>query len=411
MTKDDGRKGQLAGGSPPADEPLARRNTWGFGLGTLGRDMVAAMVTMFLMVYLTEVLDLTNSTLAAVTVVLVVLRVFDAVNDPVMGLIVDNTRSRFGKFKPWIAGGAVAWALGTALLFTDFGLEGVAFVLAFTACYLVWEIAYTVNDISYYGMVPALSRSQSERERIGVVARLCANIGMFAVVVGIVPITNALEDVLGSATSAWLVFAVAISVIMLAFQTVTLVATRQRVGTDSPPPTRLSELFAVIARNDQLLWVTAAMFLFMTGFTATAGFGLYYFTYIYGDEGMYAIFAAILGITQIAGLLSFPLVAAKLTRRQVFTLASGVCGRVHPLRLCRHVDRAHRHRRGRDLLRAGLHPAAHHDVHRRLRRIRAVETRPTQRIRHLLAATVPLQGGERGGERHRRAHAHRLRHQ
>lgn len=310
---------------PRADEPLSRRNTWGFGLGTLGRDMVAAMVTMFLMVYLTEVLDLSNSTLAAVTVVLVVLRVFDAVNDPVMGLIVDNTRSRFGKFKPWIAGGAVAWAFGTALLFTDFRLEGAAFVIAFTACYLVWEIAYTVNDISYYGMVPALSRNQTEREKIGVVARMCANIGMFAVVVGIVPITNALEDAFGSATSAWLVFAVAISVIMLAFQAITLVATRQRVGTDAPPPTRLSELFAVIARNDQLLWVTAAMFLFMTGFTATAGFGLYYFTYIYGDEGMYAIFAAILGITQIAGLLSFPLFAARLSRRQVFTLASGVC--------------------------------------------------------------------------------------
>ena len=278
VTDDDGRPTGI--GDEPAlqDEPLTRRNVWGFGLGTLGRDMAAAMVTMFLMVYLTEVLDLPNSTLAAVTVVLVVLRLFDAVNDPVMGLIVDNTRTRYGKFKPWIVGGAVAWALGTALLFTDFGLTGAAFVIAFTACYLLWEIAYTVNDISYYGMVPALSRNQTEREKIGVVARLCANIGMFSVVVGIVPITNALESALGSGTRAWLVFAVAISAIMLAFQAITVVATRQKVGTDAPPPTRLSELFAVIARNDQLMWVTAAMFLFMTGFTATAGFGLYDFT-------------------------------------------------------------------------------------------------------------------------------------
>jgi len=317
-----------AGAAPavPTDTPSQRRrNAWGFGLGTLGRDMIGALVTMFLMVYLTEVLDLPDSTLGAVTVVLVVLRLFDAVNDPVMGLVVDNTRTRWGKFKPWIAGGALLWAPATVLLFADFGLEGAAFVAAFTACYLLWEIAYTVNDISFYGMVPSLSRAQDERERIGVVTRLCANIGLFSVVVGIVPITDALEGALGSARAAWLVFAAALGVIMLAFQSITLLATRQQVGAEVPRPTRLSELFGVLAKNDQLMWVTLAMFFFMTGFTATAGFGLYYFTYIYGDASMYSVFAAILGGAQILGLLTFPWVSARRTRRQVFSIASIAC--------------------------------------------------------------------------------------
>lgn len=305
--------------------PLERRNVWGFGLGTLGRDMVAAMVTMFLMVYLTEVLDLPNSTLAAVTVVLVIMRLFDAVNDPVMGLVVDNTRTRWGKFKPWIAGGALAWAAATVLMFSDWGVSGAAFVLVFTLVYLLWEIAYTVNDISYYGMVPALSREQRQRERIGVVARICANAGMFAIVVAIVPVTNALADALGSEQRAWQLLAITICAVMLGFQSITLLATRQKVGAVVPPPTRLRELVGVIARNDQLLWVTAAMFLFMSGYTATASLGLYYFTYIYGDEGMYPVFAAILGITQIAGLLAFRPVSARLTRRQVHGLASVSC--------------------------------------------------------------------------------------
>ncbi len=308
-----------------ADAPAHRRNIWGFGLGTLGRDMVAALVTMFLMVYLTEVVQVSNSTLGAITVVLVLMRLFDAVNDPVMGLIVDNTRTRWGKFKPWIAIGALAWAGATVLMFSDWGLSGAAFVAAFIGVYLLWEVAYTVNDISYYGMLPSLSRDQTERERIGVVARVCANIGLFSLVVALVPVTSALEHALGSAQQAWFVLAIGVAAIMLAFQAITLVATRQRVGAVVPEPTPLRDLLAVVVRNDQLLWVTLAMVAFMAGYTLTTSLGLYFFTYIYGDAGMYSVFAAILGLTQLAGLLAFPLVSKRLSRRGIHLLATVLC--------------------------------------------------------------------------------------
>lgn len=287
--------------------------------------MVAAMVAMFLMVYLTEVVQVSNATLGAVTVVLVLMRCFDAVNDPVMGVVVDNTRSRWGKFKPWIAVGAVAWAAATIVMFSDWGLEGTLFVVVFALVYLVWEVAYTINDISYYGMLPSLSRNQTDRERIGVVARVCANAGLFALVVALVPVTNALEEALGSARHAWLVLAVAVALIMLVFQSITLVGTRQQVATGLPAHTPLRELLSVIVRNDQLLWVTLAMVLFMTGYTVTTSLGLYYFTYIFGDEGMYPVFAAILGVTQILGLLCFPIVSARLGRRRAHVLATVSC--------------------------------------------------------------------------------------
>lgn len=72
------------------------RTRLGFGLGTLGRDMVAALVSMYLLFYLTDVLEISGPELAVITAILVLMRVFDAVNDPVMGVIVDNTRSRWG---------------------------------------------------------------------------------------------------------------------------------------------------------------------------------------------------------------------------------------------------------------------------------------------------------------------------
>ena len=105
-----------------------RRNKLCFGLGTLGRDGVYTLVSMYLLTYLTEVVGLSNEQLAIIGGLMVVFRVFDALNDPVMGTIVDNTNTRWGKFKPWILFGVLASGLLTVLLFTDLGLSGGAYI-------------------------------------------------------------------------------------------------------------------------------------------------------------------------------------------------------------------------------------------------------------------------------------------
>ena len=83
-----------------------KRNRWTFGLGTIGRDMVYALVNMYLIFYMTDVICVPTRILWHITFIIFAARIFDACNDPVMGLIVDNTKTKFGKFKPWIAFGA-----------------------------------------------------------------------------------------------------------------------------------------------------------------------------------------------------------------------------------------------------------------------------------------------------------------
>ena len=92
------------------------RNRYAFGLGTIGRDMLYTIVSMYLIYYLTDVLDLPTSTLWWITAVLFVARIFDAFNDPIMGVIVDNTHGKYGKFKPWIAIGALGTGIVTILI-------------------------------------------------------------------------------------------------------------------------------------------------------------------------------------------------------------------------------------------------------------------------------------------------------
>lgn len=300
------------------------RTRWGFGLGTLGRDMVAALVSLYLMFYLTEVLNISGAQLAVITTILVVMRVFDAVNDPVMGVIVDNTHTRWGKFRPWIFWGALAWAIATLLMFFDFGASGWGYVVAFTVIYLIYEVAYTINDIAFWSMLPALTKDQPERERIAGVARICANIGLFTVAVGLLPATHALTALLGSAEAAWFAVAVVLVVLMLGFQVCTLLFAREQVSAERQA-TPLRELFSVIWRNDQLMWVTVAMVAYMAGYTTTTSFGPYFFKFIFGDEGAYSIFAAVLGVTQIAALAMFPLVSRHLSRASVHLVATCLC--------------------------------------------------------------------------------------
>ncbi len=298
---------------------LQKRNRYFFGLGTVGRDMLYTIVSMYLLFYLTEILNLPDSTMWYMTGALTILRIFDALNDPIMGILVDNTRSRFGKFKPWIAIGGVIGGILTILMFSDLGFTGVGYVVSFVFIYLAWDLTYGANDIAYWSMLPSLSFDQKERERIGSFARICANIGMYIMIVGILPITNAL----GGDKKAWFTLAAAIVLITWAFLCFTLFGVKEnRTYAEKQENTSLKELFGVIFKNDQLLYTALAMMLFMVGYSTTTSFGIYFFKYAFKNEGMYSVFAGVLGISQLSALIAFPLFSKKYNRKQLYTFAT-----------------------------------------------------------------------------------------
>lgn len=297
-----------------------RRNKWTFGIGTVGRDMVYTLVSIYLVYFLSDILRPSASDFLWASSLILAARLFDAVADIVMGAIVDNTKSRWGQYKPWIAAGVVASALFTVLLFTDLHLTGAAFVVAFAGVYLLWSLSWTANDIPYWSLLPALSLDQRQRESIGSVAKAFATIGLLVVVVAVLPVTGALTPVFG-ATQAWTVFAIGVVVIMLAGQAVTLFGVREPKLAVEQERTSIRELAKVVFGNDQLLWTAISMVLFMTGYLTTTTFGTYFFKYVYGDEGMYSPFGAILVASQLIGFAIFPALAKRFSRRTLFNAA------------------------------------------------------------------------------------------
>ena len=140
-------------------------------------------------------------------------------------------------------------------------------------------------------MLPALTINQKEREKTGAFARICANIGMYLVVVGIIPATYAL----GGNKNAWFIFSIIVALLTWVFLLFTLLGVKEKRDLyKTEERTSLKELFAVIFHNDQLLYTALAMALFMIGYCTTTSFGVYYFKYAYKDENMYAVFSGIL---------------------------------------------------------------------------------------------------------------------
>ena len=312
-----------AGPAPEAQPGIDRRNLWTFGVGTVGRDMVYTLVSLYLVFFLSDVLKLPRDEFLWASSLILLARLIDAVADIVMGAVVDNTRTRWGHYKPWIAVGVVASAVCTVLLFTDLGLTGTAFVVSFALIYLLWSLAWTANDIPYWSLLPALTIDQKQRERFGSVAKVFATIGLFTVVVAVIPVTSALSAT-GSKTGAWTLFAVGVVAVMLASQAVTLFGVKEPAVTHNQERTSLRELPRVVFGNDQLLWTAIAMVLFMTGYLTTTTFGTYYFKYVYGDESMYSPFGAVLVASQLLGYAIFPALSKRFSRRTLYTVATGL---------------------------------------------------------------------------------------
>lgn len=292
------------------------KNKLCFGLGTIGRDGVYTLISMYLITYLTEVVGLSNAELGIIGTLMVIFRVFDALNDPVMGTIVDNTSTRFGKFKPWIVFGSITSGILTILLFSDLGLSGTGYIVFFAFAYLLWGMAYTTNDISYWSLMPAISKDQKVREGVGAIARICANVGMFAVVV----LYTMVPDLFGMPPmKSYFLFAVILVLVMWFFQSFTVIGVKEdRSELKKQAHTSLKGMVHALIKNDQLMVTAVAMALFMIGYCTTTSFGVYYFKYAYKDEGTYMIFAAVLGVAQLTALSVFPLFSKRFSRKQLY---------------------------------------------------------------------------------------------
>ncbi len=301
-------------------ERLDRRNQTFFGLGTIGRDMFYAFEANTLLYFLSDVLSLPVWVFAAASMILSVMRIFDALNDPITGLVIDNIRSPWGKFKPAILIGGLLSAVFFVLLFGNIG-TGWSFVIVFGLAYFFWDVTYGINDIAYWTLLPAMSSNQKTREKMGAFARICANVGMYIVMVAWQPVTQALGDT----PQVWLWCAIVIAAVYLLGLLFPLLGVKEkRVAPEKQESTTVRQMLRALLGNDQLMWTTLSMALFMVGYCTTVNFAVYYMKYLFGNEGMYVVLVGVCGVAQLSSLAVYPLMSKKFNRRQLYTLATAL---------------------------------------------------------------------------------------
>ena len=299
---------------------ISLREKLSYGVAGAGGDLSYGMTNAFFSNFMTDNLKIRPGYLSGM---FLLCRIWDGINDPMMGTLVDNTRTRLGRFRPWILTGGILNALVLVMMFTNPGFVagGTGAYVWATIAYLLWGMSYTIFDIPYWSFVPALSRDPKERNAIATIPRFFCGVGQGAVSL----LTVAMVDKLGHGNEPlgfhrWAMI-LAGAYILLVIITVT--GTKERFTPEKKETLTLKKAFVTIKNNDQLLFFMITAICFNTGWYLTNGLGVYYFKHVLQRYELYAVFAAIVAAGQMLGLVLFNILSNKYTKRPVVFGAMG----------------------------------------------------------------------------------------
>lgn len=285
---------------------LSKKEKISYGMGAVGKDMVYALVSGFLMIYYNTVLGISATFIG---VLFMIARVFDAINDPFMGVVVEKTNTRFGKFRPWLFIGTL---LNSIILYAMYAvpesLTGTSLLVYTSVTYILWGITYTVMDIPYWSMIPAITKSGKDRENVSVIARSCAGLG-YAIPTAL---TMVLVPMLGNGNErlGFKIFGAIVAIFFILSMMVTIFNVKEKI-VESKKSTSIKEMFSSLINNDQALIVVVGIIIFNASLYLTQQLAVYFFKYDIGNGSLFGMFGMIGGAVQIISMTTLPILREK----------------------------------------------------------------------------------------------------
>ncbi|MBP3819484.1 MAG: MFS transporter, partial [Butyrivibrio sp.] len=304
-----------------------------YGLGAVGKDMVYMLSASYVLYYFQDILGVSA---AAMGVILMVARVFDAFNDPIMGAIVAKTKTRWGKFRPWLLIGTITNAIVLYLMFSaPPTLSGSGLVAYAAVTYIVWGVTYTMMDIPYWSMIPAFTEGGKEREGLTTLARSCAGVGSAVITIITVMSVSALGRTFGPAGISdreverigFSYFSIAVAVLFVLFTVICCINVKEKATTDMKSAL-IGEMFKALIQNDQAMAVTVAIVIVNCSIYITSNLVIYFFKYDFGGTGWrgdYTLFSTFGGGIQIlAMMLLYPFLRKFFSSIQIYYVSLGM---------------------------------------------------------------------------------------
>lgn len=306
-----------------------------FGLGAVGKDMVYALSSSYVMYYYQDILGLQAT---FVGMILMIARIFDAFNDPFMGILVAKTNSKYGKFRPWIISGSVLNAFVLYALFSAPSLSSSGLMIYFAIVYILWGVTYTMMDIPFWSMIPAVTEKPSDREQLSVIGRTCAGVGSALIQVGTVLCVSLLGGNSESTGFKW--FSLIVAILFVVTESILFFTIKEKKSDKQMKTTTVKEMFQALFHNDQAMVTVITIILINSALYITSNLILYFFKYDFGGEAwktQYTLFTTVGGAGQILGMmLIYPLLRQKLSNETIFktSLLMAIAGYVCLLLCC-----------------------------------------------------------------------------
>ena len=284
---------------------------FGYALGAVGKDMVYMLSASYILYYYQDILGIEAWIMG---VILMAARVFDAFNDPIMGVVVSKTKTKWGKFRPWLLIGTITNAVVLYLMFAcPPELTGSGLVAYAAVTYILWGVTYTMMDIPYWSMIPAFTHGGKEREGLTTLARSCAGVGSAIVSIFAILAVQALGKMFGGADATarqveiigfkWV--ALGVAVIFVIAIVVTCLTVKERSSVDMKTAS-VGEMFKALIGNDQAMAIVVTIVCINTALYITSNLVLYFFKYDLGGVawyGNYTLFNTVGGGVQILSMM------------------------------------------------------------------------------------------------------------
>ncbi|MBR1692054.1 MAG: MFS transporter [Lachnospiraceae bacterium] len=298
---------------------LKFKNKAAFGFGAFGKDVVYMLVNTYLLYYYNVVLGMSS---AFIGTLLMAARVFDAINDPFMGVVVAKTKTRWGRFRPWILSGTVLNAVTIYALFAvPDSMKDSPMKVWLGIFYIAWGVSYTLMDIPFWSMIPAITSPGKDREQLTSLARSCAGIGDALPTV----LTMAVVPILGGGSAMlnyrigfrW--WALIIAVMFIISEVVFCLNVPEKT-TEEMKTAGILDMFRSLFRNDQALTVVAAVILVYTALNIVGNLILYFFQFDVGNQGAYNVFVGVCFATQVITMMLVPAIRNKVRKLTLFRI-------------------------------------------------------------------------------------------
>ena len=311
---------------------VPKTTKWLYCSSGMFRDLVYQFISMFLLMFAQYCGIGQDENYVAmystITVIIIILRIWDGFNDPIMGYLIEKSKFRkFGKYRPWIGLGAILSSIITILMFW-LPVHGWTYVACFAIFYFLWDFTYTINDISFWSVLPSLSNKEKVRANLTTLLSVFVSIGSFAAG-GIVPL---LSSSFGY-TISYKYFALIASILYVVSQLILVIFMKEKkeseVNTLDSEKMKFKEIFTVLGKNDQVRSSIISILLYYTGSSILVSLGLnyFYFNFGYSAAGSYQfIFTVIFAVATLLGQAVYPILINKfkIHRMKIFTITSWI---------------------------------------------------------------------------------------